>query len=110
MPNRSAEIATYAGDMAKVEVNLPDDLLRRIDEAADRAGETRDEFLRRMAERGVAESRARRHRKFEEMMPEPVHGGGNWGWWIREDRRHRDDKRFGRDPRFGPDTRPPDER
>jgi hypothetical protein len=97
MLHRSAETATYPGDMAKVELNLPDDLLRRIDRAADRAGETREEFLQRMAQQGVAESKARFRKEMEEMLPTPIHGGGGTAEWLRWDRDHRDDKRFGRD-------------
>ena len=97
MLHRSAETATYPGDMAKVEINLPDDLLRRIDRAADRAGETRDEFLSRIAEDGVTSSEGAFRREIEERMPTPRPGGGESGRWIREDRDHRDDKRLGHD-------------
>lgn len=95
MLHRSAETATYAGDMAKVEIDLPDDLLRRVDRAAEREGETREEFLRRAAEQGVDESGARFRKEMEEMMPAPIHRGGESARWIREDRDHRDDKRLG---------------
>lgn len=96
MLHRSAETATYPGDMAKFEISLPDDLLRRIDRAADREGETREEFLRRVAGEGVEESNARFRKKMEEMLPGPIHGGGGTAEWLRWDRDHRDDKRLGR--------------
>ncbi|HEX4730131.1 MAG TPA: hypothetical protein VH299_02625 [Solirubrobacterales bacterium] len=83
--------------MAKVEISFPDDFLRRVERAADQAGETRDEFLRRAAERELEEDKARRHKQFEEMMPPPIHGGGGSAEWIRWDRDHRDDKRLGPD-------------
>ncbi|HJZ36496.1 MAG TPA: ribbon-helix-helix protein, CopG family [Solirubrobacterales bacterium] len=83
--------------MAKIEITLPDDLLRRVDCVARLDGETRGDFLRRAAERELAERRAIRHKEFEEMMPSPIHGGGESGRWIREDRDHRDDKRWGPD-------------
>ena len=95
MPHRSAETATYPGEMARFEIQIPDDLLRRLDRVADLDGETREEFLRRAAERELEERKAVRHKEFEEMMPPPIHGGGESGRWIREDRDHRDDKRLG---------------
>ena len=95
MLHRSAETATYPGDMAKVEINLPDDLLKRIDRVADRLGETRDEFLRRIAESEVDRSNLQWRKELEQMMGPPIHGGGESGRWIREDRDHRDDKRLG---------------
>jgi hypothetical protein len=97
MLNRSAKTATYGEDVAKIEINLPDDLLRRVDCVARLDGETRGDFLRRAAERELAERRTIRHKEFEEMMPPPIHGGGESGRWIREDRDHRDDKRWGPD-------------
>lgn len=110
MPHRSAETATYPGEMAKVELDLPDDLLRQVDRVAGRRGETRDEFLRRVAESEVDRSNAQWIKEIEQMMGPPRRGGGNWGWWMNQDRRHRDDKRWGPDERFGPDERGPDER
>lgn len=95
MLHRSAETATYPGDMAKVEINLSDALLRQIDEAADRVGESRDEFLRRSVEEEVRRNQAQFRKQLEEMMGPPRHGGGEWGEWMRQDRRHRDDKKFG---------------
>jgi hypothetical protein len=101
MLNRSVKTATYAGDMAGIEINLPDDLLRRIDEAAARAGETRDEFLGRIAEQEVKESNARLRKELEELLDGPPLdlGGKSAAELIRHDRDHRDDKRFGPDPR-----------
>jgi hypothetical protein len=48
MPHRSAETATYPGEMAKFELELPDDLLEFVDGYAHNAEESRDEFLRRI--------------------------------------------------------------
>lgn len=95
MLNRSANTATYGEDMAKVEINLPDDLLNQVDRAAERMGETRDEFLARIAGQEVERSDLQRRNELETMMGPPRHGGGNWGEWMRQDRRRRDDKRFG---------------
>ncbi|HEY2480475.1 MAG TPA: hypothetical protein VGI17_17310 [Solirubrobacterales bacterium] len=81
--------------MAKVELDLPDDLLRQIDEAAARAGETRDEFLGRSVEAEVRRNQAAFRKEIEEMLGPPIHGGGGWAEWLRWDRDHRDDKKFG---------------
>jgi hypothetical protein len=97
MPDRSAKTSTYSEQVAKVEISFPDDFLRRVERAADHAGETRDEFLRRAAERELEQDKARRHKEFEEMMPPPIHGGGGSAEWIRWDRDHRDDMRLGPD-------------
>jgi metal-responsive CopG/Arc/MetJ family transcriptional regulator len=39
--------------VAKIELNLPDDLLHQLDRVAERVGETRDEFLARIAAQEV---------------------------------------------------------
>jgi hypothetical protein len=94
MPHRSAETATYSGEMAKVVLRLPDDLLRQIDEAADRAGETREEFLGRSVEAEVRRNQAEFRKELEGMLPKPIHGGGGSAEWLRWDRDHRDDQRM----------------
>jgi hypothetical protein len=98
MLNRSAKTATYGVDVAKVEINLPDDLLERVDRAAEQAGETRDEFLARIVGEEVARVEVQRRKELEAMMGPPRHGGGDWGEWMRQDRRHRDDNRYGPAP------------
>jgi hypothetical protein len=95
MPHRSAETATYPGEMAKVVLRLPDDLLRQIDEAADRAGETRHEFLNRSVEEGLRRNQLAFRNELEEMMGPPIHRGGGSAEWLRWDRDHRDDRKFG---------------
>ena len=97
MLHRSAEPQSYAESVPKIELNLPEDLLRRVDSVIGFDGETREEFLRCAAERELAERRAIHQKEFEKMMPPPIHGGGESGRWIREDRDHRDDKRWGPD-------------
>ena len=101
MLNRSAKTATYDQHVAKIEITLPDDLLDQVDRVADRVGETRNEFLVRIVgdevERGLLQSR----KELEAMMGPPRHGGGDWGEWMRQDRRHRDDKKFGPAPDDG---------
>ena len=84
MLHRSAETASYAGEMAKVEINLPDDLLREIDRVADRVGETRDEFLQRIAEREVDRIDWQLRKELEEMVGPPRPMGGNAAQIIRE--------------------------
>ena len=97
MLHRSANTATYHEDVARIEIEFSDDFLRQIDEAADRAGEDRDEFLRRSVESEVSRNEAAFRKELEEMLPPPIHGGGESERWIREDRDHRDDKRLGHD-------------
>jgi hypothetical protein len=84
--------------VAKVLVSIPDALLRRVDDAASRTGETRSGFLQRIAEREVAESNARVRRQLEDLFEPLPPAGGESGRWLREDRDHRDDKRLGAGP------------
>jgi len=81
--------------MAKVEIEIPDDLLRRIDRVADRMGESRDEFLQRVTESEVDRCSMQWRKELEQMMGPPIHGGGESERWIREDRDHHDDQRLG---------------
>jgi hypothetical protein len=67
MPHRSAETATYPGEMAKVEIAFPEDILRQIDEAADRAEESRDAFLRRSIEEEVVRNQARLRKELQDL-------------------------------------------
>ena len=67
MPHRSVETATYAGEMAKVEIAFPDDILRQIDEAADRAGESRDAFMRRSIDEEVVRNQARLRKELRDL-------------------------------------------
>jgi hypothetical protein len=89
MLHRSAETASYAGEMAKVEIDFPDDLLLRVDDAAEDAGETREEFLRRIAGEEVAKSEAAFRQRIEEMLGPPVPMGGDGAQIIREMRDQR---------------------
>jgi hypothetical protein len=84
MLHRSAETATYPGDMARVEINLPDDLLRRIDLAAERAGLARDELIRRTAEEDVVRREAASRKEIEDLLGPPIPMGGNAAEVIRE--------------------------
>jgi HicB-like antitoxin of HicAB toxin-antitoxin system len=98
MPVLTVGNTVYPVDVAKVLISIPDGLLRRVDAAATRAGETRSGFLQRIAEREVAESNARVRRELEDLFDLLPPAGGESGRWIREDREHRDDKRFGARP------------
>ena len=84
MPHRSAETASYPGEMAKVEINLPDDLLHQVDRAADRVGETRDEFLGRIAEREVDRIDWQLRKELEQMVGPSRPVGGDAAEIIRE--------------------------
>jgi hypothetical protein len=77
MPNRSANTATYGEDVAKIELNLPDDLLWQIDEAADRVGESRNAFLRRSVEDEVRRNQAQFRKELEDLWAShPIDLGG----------------------------------
>jgi len=78
----------YPLDVAKVLISLPDDLLRRIDDYAQRSAETRSGFLQRLAEGEIAADNARRTKEFEELLgpPLPPDGGPTGGQLIREER------------------------
>lgn len=84
MPNRSAKTAIYAESVAKVEITLPDDLLQRIDIAAEHAGLARDELIRRTTEEEVTRSEAAFRKEMEEMLGPPIPLGGNAAEVIRE--------------------------
>ncbi len=65
MLNRSANTATYSADMARIEIDLPDDLLEKIDDVAHHVGEIRVEFIRRVVECEVEKSNARLRAQLE---------------------------------------------
>lgn len=67
MLHRSAETTTYPRDM-RIEIEIPDVLLGRIDNVAEDAGETREETLRRLVEKGVADYEADFRKRFEDML------------------------------------------
>ena len=79
--------------------DVPDDLLSRVDDYADRSGETRDEFLRRVVKEEVVRCNAALRKELEELLDgvELDLGGKTAAELIREDRDHRDDKRWGPD-------------
>jgi hypothetical protein len=58
--------------MAKVEINLPDDLLERVDRAAEEEGVSRDELLLRFIEDGATRSAAAFRKKIEDMLGPPI--------------------------------------
>jgi membrane carboxypeptidase/penicillin-binding protein PbpC len=84
MLNRSANTATYGEAMAKVEINLPDDLLDQVDRVAERVGETRDEFLARIAGQEVVRIDWQMRKELEQMVGPPRPMGGNAAEIIRE--------------------------
>lgn len=77
MPHRSAEIATYPGEMAKVELDIPDDLLEHVDDYASRADETREEFLRRIIAAEVDRCHEKLRKEIEDLLDShPLDLGG----------------------------------
>jgi len=91
MLNRSAETATYPGEMAKVEISIPEDLLWQIDDFAARADETREGFVRRIVEEEVDRCHARLRKELEELLDShPLDlGGKTAAELIREGRDNR---------------------
>lgn len=91
MLHRSAETPPYPGEMAKVEIEFPDDFLRQIDDAANRAKESREDFLRRSVEEEVGRNQARLRKELEDLL-EGVEfdlGGKTAAELIREGRDNR---------------------
>jgi predicted DNA-binding protein len=77
MPHRSAIPATYPESVAKIELNLPDDLLEHVDDYAYRAGETRNAFLQRIIEEEIDRCHARLRKQLEELLDShPLDLGG----------------------------------
>jgi hypothetical protein len=99
MPHRSAETATYPGEMAKVELEILDDLLEFVDGYAHNAEESRDEFLHRIISEEIDRCHEKLRKELEDLWAShPIDlGGKTAAELIREDRDHRDDKRFGPD-------------
>lgn len=96
MLHRSAEPQPYAESVAKIELQLPEDFLDQVDDAADRADESRGEFIRRSVEKEVKLNQAQLRKELEDLWDShPIDlGGRTAAELIREDRDHRDDKRF----------------
>jgi metal-responsive CopG/Arc/MetJ family transcriptional regulator len=72
--------------MAKVMVSMPDELLARIDAQVKSEHATRSGFLQRLAERELAQEKAKRGARVAELLGEPVSLGGDAAKLIREDR------------------------
>jgi metal-responsive CopG/Arc/MetJ family transcriptional regulator len=73
--------------MAKVMISMPDDLLARIDAQVKSEHATRSEFLRRLAERELAEENRQRQRGIEALLDAATgHFGGDGTKLVREDR------------------------
>jgi hypothetical protein len=89
MPHRSAETATYPGEMAKFEIEIPCDLLVLLDNVAEAAGETREEFLTRVAEEGLDRAGAALRERLLETLGPPKPMGGDGAQIIREMRDQR---------------------
>jgi metal-responsive CopG/Arc/MetJ family transcriptional regulator len=73
--------------MAKVMISMPDDLLARIDAQVKAEHATRSEFLRRLAERELAQEHRQRRQRIEALLgPATGKFGGDGTKLIREDR------------------------
>jgi hypothetical protein len=84
MLNRSAKTATYREDVAKIALTLPDELLERIEIAAQEAGETREAFLRRIADEKLKGMEDAHRKMVEAKLGPPVPMGGDSAQLIRE--------------------------
>jgi hypothetical protein len=84
MPHRSAETATYSGEMAKFEIQIPDRWLALLDNVCEDAGETREEFLSRIAEEGLVRAGDVLRVKFLQQLGPPMSLGGESAQMIRE--------------------------
>ncbi len=72
MLNRSAKTATYDQGMAKIEITLPDDLLRRVERVAEEEGVPRDDLLLRFVDEGATRSKSAFRKKIEDMLGPPI--------------------------------------
>jgi hypothetical protein len=86
MPDLTVGNTVYPDEVAKVLISLPDGLLSRIDEYAQRSAETRSGFLQRLAESELTADNARRKKEFEDLLGPPLHLGGNTVQKIKEGR------------------------
>jgi hypothetical protein len=68
MLNRSAKTATYGEDVAEIEINLPDDLLERVERAAEEEGVSRDDLLLRFIEEGATRNEEAFRKMTEDML------------------------------------------
>jgi metal-responsive CopG/Arc/MetJ family transcriptional regulator len=86
MLNRSANTATYDQDVAKIEINLPDELLQQIDEYVKRSGETREGFLRRLVLTEIAIEGAIQREEWDKVIGRSLPADVDYVQMIREDR------------------------
>jgi metal-responsive CopG/Arc/MetJ family transcriptional regulator len=86
MLNRSANTATYGEAMAKIEINLPDELLQQIDEYVKRSGETREGFLRRLVLTEIAIEGAIQREEWDKVIGRSLPADVDYVQMIREDR------------------------
>lgn len=78
----------YTHPVAKVMISIPDDLLERVDAQANRNGETRSGFLRRVAERELDQADRSKREEWERLLDsiQIDLGGISAAQLIREDR------------------------
>jgi metal-responsive CopG/Arc/MetJ family transcriptional regulator len=68
MPTLAAGNTVYTQPVAKVMISIPDDLLARLDAQAQANQETRSGFLRRLAERALADDERRRREEVKRLI------------------------------------------
>lgn len=77
MLHRSTEPQPYAESVARIELEFPEDFLDQLDDAADHAHESRDEFIRRAVEEEVKRNQAQLRKELEELWDiRPIDLGG----------------------------------
>jgi hypothetical protein len=89
MPHRSAETATYPGEMARFEIQIPDHRLELLDNVCEGTGETREALLSRVAEEGLVRAGDVLRVKFLQQLGPPMSLGGKNAQIIREMRDQR---------------------
>ena len=92
MLNRSAKTATYDQPVAKIEINISNELLHEIDEYVKRSGETRESFLRRLAVTEIAIEGAIVREEWDKVIGRSLPADVDFTQMIREDR-ERDNRR-----------------
>ncbi len=83
MPHRSAETATYPGEMAKFEIQIPDDYLPLLENVAHYARETPEECLNRVTKEGLDAAGDALSEEIKERLPS-IPMGGEGAQIIRE--------------------------
>jgi hypothetical protein len=76
MPQLAVGNTVYPEAVPKVLISMPEELLRQLDDAAQRRGESRSGFIQRIAEHEIVESNAQLRKELEELLEPPLDLGG----------------------------------